>query len=186
MARYDDAVLRALGREPHFRSAQQVHGLLGGAPAGGVRGPSLSTVYRALRRLAAEGVLDTVHSSDGELLYRLCGGAAHHHLLCRLCGQVEEVPEPDELTALAERIGAAGGYRSLRYSFELSGICAGCAAEPDRPPPGTGRRRRDDRSLRCAGAPRAESGDGPQATGPRGGEEREGERDGASGGSALR
>ncbi|WP_420159983.1 Fur family transcriptional regulator [Nocardiopsis sp. CNT-189] len=130
MARYDGAVLRALGREPHFRSAQEVHGLLGGAPSGGARGPSLSTVYRALRRLAEEGALDTVHSPDGELLYRRCGGAAHHHLLCRLCGQVEEVPEPGELAALVERVGAASGYRSLRYSFELSGVCGGCAAEP--------------------------------------------------------
>ncbi|MFI6579252.1 Fur family transcriptional regulator [Nocardiopsis sp. NPDC050513] len=127
MARYDAAVLRALGRDPRFRSAQEVHVLVAAALAGAARPPSLSTVYRTLRRLAGERVLDTVQSPDGERLYRLCGSdIRHHHLVCRVCGRVEEIPEPRELTPVVERVGRASGFGSVDYSFELFGVCPAC------------------------------------------------------------
>ncbi|WP_304454717.1 Fur family transcriptional regulator [Nocardiopsis sp. YSL2] len=127
MGRYDHAVLRVGGRDPRFRGAQEVHAVIA-TPRTQERPPSLSTIYRTLRRLASEGVLDTVHSADGERLYRLCGSTSqHHHLLCRICGEVEEVPEMAELPPLVERIGGTSGFGSLDYSFELSGVCPQCA-----------------------------------------------------------
>ncbi|MCY9783343.1 transcriptional repressor [Nocardiopsis sp. EMB25] len=129
MARYDAAVLRALGRDPRFRSAQEVHALVAGPRSRSSRPPSLSTVYRTLRRLADDGILDTVRSSEGERLYRLCGSdARHHHLVCRVCGEVEEVPEPGELAPLVERVVRASGFGSVDYSFELFGVCPSCVS----------------------------------------------------------
>ncbi|GAB3213372.1 Fur family transcriptional regulator [Marinactinospora thermotolerans] len=124
MARYDAEVLRALGRESFFRSAQEVHALVVRTTG---RKPSLSTVYRTLRRLAEEGAVDTVHSPDGERLYRRCGSVAHHHhLLCRGCGRVQEVAEPGVIAAFVEQVAATSGYRSLHHLFELSGLCPAC------------------------------------------------------------
>ncbi|PDP88521.1 transcriptional repressor [Glycomyces fuscus] len=127
-SQYDDVVLRALGRSTRFRSCQEIHLALSGGRSRARRPPSLSTVYRTLHRLAEEGVLDTLHSPGGERLYRLCRTSSrHHHLLCRVCGRVEDVAQAGELAAVAERVGADSGFSSLDYSFELSGVCPGCA-----------------------------------------------------------
>ncbi|WP_067972414.1 Fur family transcriptional regulator [Nocardiopsis trehalosi] len=135
MARYNGAVLAVLRRDPGFRSAQEVHDALTAAADGAGRVPSLSTVYRALRRLAGDGVLDTGHTADGERLYRLCATSArHHHLLCRSCGGVTEVTETRAAAELATRIGTAGGYTAVEYAFDLSGICPSCQDAPVRTP----------------------------------------------------
>ncbi|WP_245930111.1 Fur family transcriptional regulator [Allonocardiopsis opalescens] len=130
MTRYDQAVLRVLDRASCFRSAQEVHALIADS-AEPERRPSLSTVYRVLHQLAESGALDTVQSPAGERLYRMCGNdGRHHHLRCRRCGRVEEVPEREPLSRLVSSIGRETGYRSLHYSFELSGVCSGCDGAP--------------------------------------------------------
>ncbi|MGW8527897.1 MULTISPECIES: Fur family transcriptional regulator [Nocardiopsidaceae] len=128
VSQYDDVVLGALDRSTHFRSCQEIHAALGGRRSSGPGPPSLSTVYRTLHRLAQEGVLDTLHSTGGERLYRLCRTSfRHHHLLCRVCGRVEDVAQADELAAVADRVRRDSGFESLDYSFELSGVCPRCA-----------------------------------------------------------
>ncbi|WDZ92718.1 Fur family transcriptional regulator [Nocardiopsis sp. HUAS JQ3] len=127
VSQYDDVVLKALGRSTRFRSCQEIHLALSGGGSRARRPPSLSTVYRTLHRLAEEGVLDTLHSPEGERLYRLCRTSSrHHHLLCRVCGRVEDIAQADELGSVVERIREDSGYHSLDYSFELSGVCPGC------------------------------------------------------------
>lgn len=127
-AQYDDVVLKALGRSTRFRSCQEIHLALSTEGSRVRRPPSLSTVYRTLHRLVGKGVLDTVHSPEGERLYRLCRASSrHHHLLCRVCGQVEDVAQADELAAVAERVRRDSGFSSLDYFFELSGVCPRCA-----------------------------------------------------------
>ncbi|MFD3685083.1 Fur family transcriptional regulator [Nocardiopsis sp. NPDC058631] len=127
VSQYDDVVLGALGRSTHFRSCQEIHAALRGGRSRAGRPPSLSTVYRTLHRLAGEGVLDTVHSPGGERLYRLCRTSfRHHHLLCRVCGRVEDIAQADELAAVADRVRRDSGFGSLDYSFELSGVCPPC------------------------------------------------------------
>ncbi|MFV2198415.1 Fur family transcriptional regulator [Nocardiopsis sp. LOL_012] len=126
--RNDALVLEVLGRNRRFRSCQEVHIVLVRRNAGKGKSPSLSTVYRALHRLVREGLLDTIRSPDGELLYRLCRTAdRHHHLMCRLCGRVEDVPQAEELSAALDRIGGASGFDGLDYTFELSGVCPRCS-----------------------------------------------------------
>jgi len=67
------------------------------------------------------GVVDVIHTPDGEATYRFCGGTArahHHHLVCRRCGRTEEIEGrvierwADEV---AERYGAERGYGLASY-----------------------------------------------------------------------
>ncbi|WP_028648011.1 Fur family transcriptional regulator [Nocardiopsis sp. CNT312] len=126
--RNDALILEVLGRNRRFRSCQEVHIVLVRRSSGQGKPPSLSTVYRALHRLVREGLLDTIRSPDGELLYRLCRTSdRHHHLMCRLCGRVEDVPQAEELSAALDRIGGASGFGGLDYTFELSGVCPRCS-----------------------------------------------------------
>jgi Fur family ferric uptake transcriptional regulator len=108
-----------------FRTAQELHDELRhrGDRVG------LTTVYRHLNLLAEHHLADTVHRSDGESQYRLCGAATpetdghHHHIVCRECGRSVEVAGP-EVEAWAERVAAASGYTEISHTVELFGLCA--------------------------------------------------------------
>ena len=83
MTKQRQAVLDELTRVSDFRSAQQIFEDL---HSQGQR-VGLATVYRSLQGLAEDGRVDTLRSSEGEVLYRSCASEHHHHhLVCRECG----------------------------------------------------------------------------------------------------
>ena len=83
-------VLALLEQMDDFRTPQQLHLDLRqrGAKVG------LTTVYRTLQLLVDAGEVDTMRLPSGEQLYRRCGRAHHHHLVCRRCGTTVEVEGP--------------------------------------------------------------------------------------------
>ena len=88
MTKQRQAVLDELTRVSDFRSAQQIFEDL---HSQGQR-VGLATVYRSLQGLAEDGRVDTLRSSEGEVLYRSCTSEHHHHhLVCRTCGFTEEI-----------------------------------------------------------------------------------------------
>jgi Fur family ferric uptake transcriptional regulator len=108
-----------------FRSAQDVYAVL--RTAGGTVG--LSTVYRHLQSLVDEGVVDVIHTPDGEATYRYCGAAAdhhHHHLVCRACGRTEEI-EGRVVERWAGEVADKHGYAEVDHTVELFGVCPACA-----------------------------------------------------------
>lgn len=117
-----------LKSEDRFRSAQDVYAVL---RTEGHR-VGLSTVYRHLQAWAEEGVVDTIHRPDGETSYRLCGDPQtrnhHHHLVCRRCGQAEEV-EGRAVERWADQTAQQLGYTDVDHTVEIFGVCATCAAE---------------------------------------------------------
>ncbi|GHC79419.1 transcriptional repressor [Nocardiopsis terrae] len=125
--RYEEAVLKVLGHGARFLSCREIHREMERALPSAPGSPSLSTIYRTVHRMAQEELLDTVHSPDGERLYRRCRTPArHHHLFCRLCGRVEEIVHLAELAEVAERVRGTSGFGELDYSFELTGVCPRC------------------------------------------------------------
>ncbi len=125
MTRQRAAVLEELSRLGDFRSAGQVHDDL---TAAGHR-VSLATVYRNLQILAESGQLDTVHSPEGEVLYRLCAEEAHHHhLICRECGKVTEIT-PDKLEGWVRSLAAEHGYHQPTHFLEIFGTCSDCLSK---------------------------------------------------------
>ncbi len=118
---HQDDVRRALEAAQRFVSAQQLHRLLA------LEGNriALSTVYRQLGVLAANGKADTVSTAEGRL-YRACGPGAHHHLVCESCGRAVEIdaPREDRIRAIAR----AHGYTVTEQVLEIFGRCAACAA----------------------------------------------------------
>ncbi|MFN8158454.1 MAG: transcriptional repressor [Candidatus Nanopelagicales bacterium] len=116
------AVLAVLDDLDSFRSAQQIHAELAR------RGDSvgLSTVYRCLTALAADGDVDSLLLDDGESVYRRCTGAKHHHhLVCRTCGATVEVEGPT-VERWAEKVAAEHGYDDVSHTLEIFGRCASC------------------------------------------------------------
>lgn len=119
------AILRLLGGTDEFISAQELHASLRGE---GLT-VGLATVYRALQDMAGAGDLDTVRKDSGEVLYRQCADATHHHhLVCRNCGRTEEIEAP-EVESWARGVAAEHGFVDLDHEIELFGLCPQCAAE---------------------------------------------------------
>jgi Fur family ferric uptake transcriptional regulator len=120
-----EAVRDALSAAGGFRSAQDVYAAL--RSRGGAVG--LSTVYRHLQSLVDAGVVDVIHTSEGEATYRYCGDSGdghHHHLVCRRCGRTQEV-EGRVVERWAGEIAERHGYVDVDHTVELFGVCASCA-----------------------------------------------------------
>ena len=87
-------------------------------------GLGLATTYRMLERLRREGAVRPVPgSTPGE--YIRCHPGHHHHLVCLVCGSVEET----ELCAAPStaELKRKHGFRPETHEVEIYGTCARCA-----------------------------------------------------------
>jgi Fur family transcriptional regulator, ferric uptake regulator len=116
------AVIEAMASFEDFRSAQDIHDLLGkrGEPVG------LATVYRTLQRLADAGEVDLLRTEGGETIYRRCSDSHHHHLVCRSCGATVEVEGP-AVERWTRAIAEEHGYADVSHTLEIFGTCPACA-----------------------------------------------------------
>jgi Fur family ferric uptake transcriptional regulator len=114
-------VKHALSEAIGFVSAQQLHLVLRnhGSTIG------LATVYRALADLAEAGDADALQSKDGELLYRACTNAHHHHLICRDCGKTVEI-EAERVESWADEVAKEHGFAQPSHTIDIFGTCSEC------------------------------------------------------------
>ncbi len=80
----------------------------------------LATVYRAVKRLTAAGVLTRLSFPDGKARYERLGTTPHPHLIDVATGDVVEVDET-ELPALVAAQAARLGYRLVDFRLRLFG-----------------------------------------------------------------
>ena len=84
---------------------------------------SLATVYRNLRRLAAEGFLRERAGMDG---LRFDGNIERHdHFTCLSCRRVFDVP-PSQGFGPGQRVAIRTGFEVLDHRIEFYGVCAAC------------------------------------------------------------
>jgi Fur family ferric uptake transcriptional regulator len=121
--RQRSAVASFLKEQETFRSAQDIHAEL--RAQGHAIG--LATVYRALQTMVEDGDVDALRTGDGESVYRRCGGAHHHHLVCRVCGRTVEVQDRP-VARWADRVALEHGFVGVEHQVEVFGTCATCHA----------------------------------------------------------
>jgi Fur family ferric uptake transcriptional regulator len=88
------------------------------------QGLGLATTYRMLELLRREGAVRPVPGSTrGE--YLRCHPGHHHHLVCLVCGSVEET----DLCAAPStaELKRKHGFRPEMHEVEIYGTCARCA-----------------------------------------------------------
>ena len=105
-----------------FRSAQELHDELRRRG----EGIGLTTVYRTLQSMAANGLVDTLRTDTGESVYRRCSEHHHHHLVCRACGYTVEVEGPT-VEQWSQSIADAHGFSDVSHTIEIFGLCGDCA-----------------------------------------------------------
>jgi len=86
------------------------------------------TVYRALDFLVSQGL---VHRIDSRNAFVGCSRADGAHracfLMCRACGSIAEIVDPD-LDAAVEALAHRAGFEIGRQVIEIEGRCAACRA----------------------------------------------------------
>jgi Fe2+ or Zn2+ uptake regulation protein len=88
-------------------------------------GVSLPTVYATLELFEQLGVVRRVNGGGGTLVWDTRADA-HHHMICRDCGRIEDMETPLDLDR-ARRSAARSGFRPDRAEVVVSGLCAHCA-----------------------------------------------------------
>jgi len=101
---------------------------------------SLGTVYRNLRLLVAQGL---VNELPGPHTRFDCNLSEHHHFTCLACGRIADVAGPltePHSRALVSRVASSGGFSVTHHRIEFYGRCAACRRKgrgraARRPPP---------------------------------------------------
>ena len=81
------SILRALAALGGHRTADEI----GSALAGAGEGIPRATLYHALGAMAESGAILVADAGPGTARYEV-GSDAHHHLVCRGCGAVVDIP----------------------------------------------------------------------------------------------
>ncbi len=121
MNKSGERILSTLEHVGGFASAQEIHR----AMVRDGKNIGLTTVYRGLQALIKENIVDILRRDDGEAIYRVCGDAHHHHLVCKKCGRTVEI-EGGEIEKWALQEAAHYGFREVGHSAEIFGICSNC------------------------------------------------------------
>ena len=87
-------------------------------------GVSLPTVYATLELFEQLGIVRRVNGGGGTLLWDTRADA-HHHMICRRCGRIEDMEAPLDLER-ARRVAAKSGFEPDRAEVVVSGLCADC------------------------------------------------------------
>jgi Fur family transcriptional regulator, ferric uptake regulator len=93
-----------------------------------------SSAYRNLAELVDAGVVRRIITSDEYSHFEIADhltGEHHHHLICTVCGAVEDFTVPNELEDLIDRASLAVAdeqrWSVEHHRLDLVGRCATCA-----------------------------------------------------------
>ncbi len=94
-----------------------------------------SSAYRNLAELVDAGVVRRIITSDEYSHFEITDqltGEHHHHLICTVCGVVEDFTVPNELEDLIDRasrvVARDQQWAVENHRLDLVGQCAGCAS----------------------------------------------------------
>jgi Fe2+ or Zn2+ uptake regulation protein len=88
-------------------------------------GVSLPTVYATLELFEDLGIVRRVNGGGGTLLWDTRSDA-HHHMICRRCGRIEDMETPLDLER-ARRSASRSGFQPDRAEVVVNGLCSSCA-----------------------------------------------------------
>lgn len=93
---------------------------------------NISTVYRTLELLEELGLVQHTHLGHGAPTYSVAGDDDHVHLVCRVCGTVQEA-QRTLVGDVVERLRDELGFRVDVGHFALFGTCRACSEDDHTP-----------------------------------------------------
>lgn len=89
----------------------------------------LATVYRVLTQFEQAGILVRSQFDGGKAVFELNDGDHHDHLICTICGTVEEFTD-NEIEKRQNKVADEHGYTLDTHTMLLYGVCPKCQATP--------------------------------------------------------
>jgi len=117
-------VLEALEEVKTLAAAQDIHSRMRSEDNDA---PGLTTVYRSLDLLVAQGLVQAVELGDGEKRYELIKpGEHHHHLICSNCKESIHLDQclVEDLDSM---IKSKYGFEVNSHILEIFGTCKRCS-----------------------------------------------------------
>ena len=118
------AILEALENRPHSDADTVLKAVREGYGA-----VSMQTVYDALHAMTAHGIIRRIEPAGQSALYERRIGDNHHHLVCRRCATIVDIPcavgETPCLTA-AHESDLSAGFEIDEAEVTYWGLCAAC------------------------------------------------------------
>lgn len=113
------AILRILAESREHPSADQIYRQV----RKNFPTTSLATVYNTLECLREMGEVLELPSS-GSSRYDGRNPSPHPHLVCTLCGTIEDLNI--DVTPTAADVAASSGYSEVHHRLEFYGVCPNC------------------------------------------------------------
>jgi Fur family peroxide stress response transcriptional regulator len=113
------AVYRALAEDLAHPTADSVYCRLGSL----LPGLSQATIYRTLQFFESENLIRKV-SSPGAIGRFDANVDPHQHLVCRICGRLEDISVPELHSAVIPRVA---GFTVEELDIRLVGLCENCS-----------------------------------------------------------
>jgi Fur family ferric uptake transcriptional regulator len=88
----------------------------------------LATIYRVLMQFAEAGILFRRHFESGHAVFELNEGTHHDHLVCTICGRVDEFFD-EGIEQRQDEIAAERGFVLHEHALSLYGTCAVCTQQ---------------------------------------------------------
>ncbi len=85
----------------------------------------LATVYRVLMQFEQAGILSRNHFESGKSVFELNEGKHHDHMVCVVCGRVQEFYDPS-IEKRQQQIAAEHGAELQDHSLALYVVCDRC------------------------------------------------------------
>jgi len=86
---------------------------------------SLATVYRTLRMLKEQGLVDELHFGEAHHHYEVKPPAEHHHLVCLGCGKIVEF-EYKLSQRIKQDLARKQGFEVTGVEINMTGYCSKC------------------------------------------------------------
>jgi Fur family ferric uptake transcriptional regulator len=84
-----------------------------------------STLYRTLKLYVDLGLVLSAETGDGETYYEIARPHRHHHLICRRCGQEQEI-EHGVVQQMFDQLNEVYGFSADSDHLVIMGICHAC------------------------------------------------------------
>jgi len=85
----------------------------------------LATVYRVLSQFVTAGLVERHHFESGQAVFELSVKAHHDHIVCVVCGKVEEFYD-ETIENRQNQVANDKGYEVTDHSLILYGKCTDC------------------------------------------------------------
>ncbi|MBZ0292912.1 MAG: transcriptional repressor [Anaerolineae bacterium] len=86
---------------------------------------SRSTIYRTLEVFCEIGLVTSAEIGEDGKVYEIVEAHPHHHLVCQVCGEIQQIPD-EIMQPTFDRIKQAFGFDVETSHLVLSGTCRNC------------------------------------------------------------